>query len=195
MTVLIDLNVLLDVIQRREPHYADSAAVLSRIAAGELEGAVAGHAMTTIYYVVAKFSGRHAAEEAIDWILGSMEVVAESRDVLLRARSLDMDDFEDAVVAAAAERAHADRIVTRKLDDFEHAPVPAVTPRELLIELDDLDETLQEEEAEQEKAYRDLLTELGTADDGEVQAALEDREATAPEEGATESLGDRLHSR
>ncbi len=137
MNVLVDLDVLLDVIQRREPHYADSADVLSRIAGGELEGTVAGHAITTIDYIVSKFSGRGAAEKAVDWILGELDIVSEGRDVLLRARSLDMDDFEDAVVAAAAERAHCDQIVTRNLDDFEHAPVPAVTPRELVIDLDD----------------------------------------------------------
>ena len=136
MKILVDLNVLLDVLQRREPHYPDSADVLSRIARGELEGAVAGHAITTIYYLVARFAGRSAAEEAIDWILGDLGVVAEGRDLFLRARSLNMGDFEDAVLAAAAERTHADRIVTRNIDDFKHAPVPAITPRELLIDLD-----------------------------------------------------------
>jgi hypothetical protein len=30
MKILVDLNVLLDVIQRREPHYAASAALLGR---------------------------------------------------------------------------------------------------------------------------------------------------------------------
>jgi len=133
--VLVDLNVLLDVIQRREPHYAASAEVLSLIAAGELDGAVAGHALTTIDYVVSRFAGRKSADEAVDWILGGMEVVAEGRDVFLRPRSFEMKDFEDAVVAAAAEQAHADRVVTRNVDDFEHSPVPAVTPRELLAEL------------------------------------------------------------
>jgi len=48
---------------------------------------------------------------------------------------------------------------------------------------------------EQEEAYRDLLAELGTADDDEVQAALEDRETAAAEESATENLSDRLNSR
>jgi len=133
--VLVDLNVLLDVIQRREPHYAASAEILSLVAAGELDGAVAGHAITTIYYVVSRFAGRKSADEAVDWILGGMEVVAEGRDVFLRARNFEMDDFEDAVVVAAAEQAHADRVVTRNLDDFEHSLVAAVTPLELLAEL------------------------------------------------------------
>ena len=43
---------------------------------------------------------------------------------------------------------------------------------------------------EQEEAFRDLLEELGTADDDEVQVALEDRAATTEEEGVTESLSD-----
>lgn len=133
MKVLVDLNILLDVIQRREPHYAASAEILSRIAAGEIEGAVAGHALTTIYYVVSKFAGRQSANRAVDWILRDLEVVPEGRDLFLRARGLKVDDFEDAVVASAAEKTHCDWIVTRNVDDFVSAPVPAVTPLELSI--------------------------------------------------------------
>lgn len=129
--VLLDLNLLLDVIQRREPHYPHSAAVLSRVAAGELVGAVPGHALTTIHYIVSRFQGAEAADEAVDWMLGRLEVVAEGRDTFLRARGLGFRDFEDAVVASAAEQARCDRIVTRNVDDFRDSPVVAVTPQEL----------------------------------------------------------------
>lgn len=131
MKVLLDLNVLLDVIQKREPHYAASAAVLSRIASGEVEGAVAAHALTTIHYVVAKLAGRERALQAIDWLLGELEIVPEDRETLLRARGLGMDDFEDAVVAAAAERSDCDHVVTPNVGDFDASPVSAVSPGEL----------------------------------------------------------------
>jgi predicted nucleic acid-binding protein len=129
--VLLDLNVLLDVIQKREPHYAASAAILSRIASGEIEGAVAAHAMTTIHYIVAKLAGRERALQAIDWLLGELEIIPEDRETLLRARGLGMGDFEDAVVAAAAERSGCDHVVTRNVGDFDPSPVPAVSPGEL----------------------------------------------------------------
>lgn len=135
MRVLVDLNVLLDVLQRREPHYAASADVLSRVARGEIQGAVPGHAVTTIYYLVTRFAGRASAERAIDWLLRDLQVVAEDRELFLRARSLEMNDFEDAVVAAAAEKIRCDWIVSRNVDDFAKAPVPAVTPLELLVGL------------------------------------------------------------
>ncbi len=131
MKVLVDLNVLLDVIQKREPHYRASAAVLSHIARGELGGAVPGHALTTVHYLVSRFADRDSANETIDWILGDFEVIGEGRDIMLRARGLPMEGFEDAVVAAAAETIHCDWIITRNLTDFKASPIPAITPKEL----------------------------------------------------------------
>ena len=135
MKVLLDLNVLLDVIQEREPHYAASAEILSRIAWGELEGAVPGHALTTIHYVASKFGDREIGDEAVEWMLKEVEIVGEDRELFLRARSLGLRDFEDAVVASAAEHACCDYVVTRNVGDFAGSPVPAITPGELTAEL------------------------------------------------------------
>ena len=135
MKILLDLNVLLDVIQRREPYYAASAGVLSRVVDGEIVGAVPGHALTTIHYVVSKLAGQEQGLQAIDWLLAEMEVVPEDREIFLRARSLSMQDFEDAVVAAAAEAAGCDYVVTRNVGDFKASPVLSVSPQELEAEL------------------------------------------------------------
>lgn len=132
MKVLVDLNVLLDVIQKREPHLQASASILSLVAEGEIRGAVAGHAVTTIYYLVEKYGDKAAADLAVDWILSELEIIAESRDLFLRARALEMVDFEDAVVASAAETVDCDWIVTRNAEDFKKSPVPPVTPGELV---------------------------------------------------------------
>ncbi len=137
MRVLVDLNVLLDVIQRREPHYAASARALSVAVAGGIEAAVPGHAVTTLHYVVAKHAGRAAADAVVDWLLSDFEVVAEDKTVLLRARGLGFSDFEDAVVAAAAEKSHSTAIVTRNVSDFVSSPVPAMTPAEILVRIDE----------------------------------------------------------
>ena len=47
MKWMFDLNVLLDVIQQREPFYSASARALSQILRGEVTGCLAGHALTT----------------------------------------------------------------------------------------------------------------------------------------------------
>lgn len=136
MKILVDLNVLLDVIEEREPHYAASAEVLSRIAWGEIEAAIPGHALTTVHYVLSKRDGKALGDRGVDWVLSELEIVPEGRELFLRARSLRMPDFEDAVVSSAAEQARCDRIVTRNIEDFNHSHVLAVTPVELCVELD-----------------------------------------------------------
>lgn len=135
MKVLVDLNVVLDVLVNREPHVAASAGVLSRIVHGEIEGAVAGHAVTTIYYLLTKLADREQADEGVDWLLDRLEIVPEGTELFRRARTLDLPDFEDSVVATAAEIAGCDRIVTRNLGDLEGSPVIAMTPAELLVDL------------------------------------------------------------
>lgn len=128
--ILLDLNVLLDVIQRREPHYGPAARVLGRVVAGELAGYMPSHGVTTIHYVVQRLLGAEKADQAVDWLLGKLSVVPEDASTFLRARNLGFKDFEDAVVASAAEQAKCERILTRNIDDFAKSPVTAVTPEE-----------------------------------------------------------------
>ena len=49
MRVLIDTNVVLDLLQEREPFVEDAARLFARIDAGEIEGLIAATTMTNIY--------------------------------------------------------------------------------------------------------------------------------------------------
>ena len=135
MKVMLDLNVLLDVVQRREPHFAASAGVLAMAARGDVRALVPSHCLTTLYYIIAKHTNRLKADRAVDWVLSNLRIKSAERNEFLRARSLDMKDFEDAVVAAIAESAGCRYVITRNATDFGVSPVPALTPEELLAEL------------------------------------------------------------
>ena len=132
MKVLLDLNILVDVFEQREPHYAASAKILSLGIEKTIELLIPGHAPATIHYLTARTIGRAMADEALDWMLASFELAPATREVYLRARALHFRDFEDGVVAAVAEAEHCDYIVTRNLRDFAESPVKAVSPAELL---------------------------------------------------------------
>ena len=107
--------------------------MLESVLHGEEQGALSAHAATTIHYLVARYADRAAADRALGWMLQHLNVCAVGRDGLERARSLGWFDFEDAVVAAAAERAGCDCIVTRNVKDFEGSPVTVLTPQEWLL--------------------------------------------------------------
>ena len=133
MKVMLDLSVVLDVVQRREPFYEASAEVLSQAVEGRNVACLPAHALTTLHYIVAKYAGREQAGTMVDWVLAHLEVVPQDRTQFIRARSLALDDFEDAALASAAEAAGCELIITRNLADFGSSPVRAITPEELLL--------------------------------------------------------------
>ena len=132
MKVLLDLNVLLDVVQNRVPHFRDSAEVVSRARAGEIQALIPAHAVTTLHYVIAKAAGQSKADQTVDWLLTHFEVAPAGKDIFRRARELALADFEDAVVASLAEATQCGNVITRNEADFVRSPVAAVSPTAFL---------------------------------------------------------------
>jgi predicted nucleic acid-binding protein len=125
LTVLVDTNIILDVVLAREPWVDDATRLLDAIAQGQARGWVAGHAVTTVYYVVDQARGRTAAVTAISDLLEILPVVPLASDDFRRALSLGLRDYEDAVQAAACLQVGAQFLVTRNARDFRGAPVTA----------------------------------------------------------------------
>ncbi len=132
--LLVDVNVLLDVLARREPHFRQSAAVVDQVVRGGIPGAVAASTVTTLHFLVKREKGPHTAGEAVDWVLRHFSIAPTGEAENVRARSIGMADFEDAVVAATAESYGCTAIVTRNVKDFAYSPVRAVLPSELRID-------------------------------------------------------------
>jgi|SRR5688572_18513194 len=132
MRILADLNVLLDVAQNRIPHYSASEEVLRRARLAEYEALIPAHAITTLHYVLRKWSGLNLAEQTICSLLASFTVAPADSSTFQRALDLSFPDFEDPVVAALAESSHCDYIVSRNSGDFLKSPVPAISPAQFL---------------------------------------------------------------
>ena len=135
MKITVDLNVLLDVAQNRLPHYHASEEVLHRARLSEYAVVLPGHALTTLHYIIEKYSGTDLANQTVDGFLADFAVHPVDKANFQRARQLPLKDFEDAVVAVVAEATGSDYIVTRNVADFAGSPVPAITPIEFLEEL------------------------------------------------------------
>ena len=140
MTVTVDINVLLDVFQMRQPHYAASAQVLSLVTAGTLTGVCPAHGLTTLYYLVRKHASKADAEAAMDRVLRHFQIGNLEAAGWQKARRLPFTDFEDAVVATVAEATASTFIVTRNTEDFAGSPVPAITPSDFLGQFENADE-------------------------------------------------------
>ena len=135
MKVTLDINVLLDVFQKREPHYAASAQVVGMVTSGTLAGVCPAHGLTTLYYLVRKHGSKPDAEDAMDQVLRHFQIGNLEAADWQQARGLSFADFEDAVVATVAKATASVFIITRNVDDFAGSPVPAITPADFLSQL------------------------------------------------------------
>lgn len=133
MKLLIDTNVILDILLKREPFFADSYQALRTAIDNDDECCISVTAATDIFYILRK--ALQSAEQA-KMYLGNLSQLAEFTDVLaidaIDALSSDVADYEDAVVESVAFRIGADYILTRNIKDYVNFKVPAVTPTDLL---------------------------------------------------------------
>jgi predicted nucleic acid-binding protein len=134
--ILFDTNVLLDVLLAREPFVEVSATLFDANVRGAVDGVVGATTVTTIYYLVARERRAATAQHHVKELLRLFDVAPVSRRVLVQAMDAGFDDYEDAVLAAAADGAGCDGIVTRNETDFGSAALPVYTPAELLTILD-----------------------------------------------------------
>ena len=137
MDLMLDTNIILDHIGRREPFYELSRKVCLLGVVQEANAYISVNMLTDIYYLLRKDYGSDAAQEMIEKNLSFLQVVGVSPEDAKRALSLRWSDFEDCLVAQCAEKIKADYIVTRNVKDFKAASVEAITPEELFARLKD----------------------------------------------------------
>jgi predicted nucleic acid-binding protein len=130
--VFLDLNIVLDVLQKREPFFPSSAALLSLAETGEIHAFLAAHSVTTLFYLVQKGRSSAEARAVITSLLQFLCIAPVTQTTIEQALSLDTPDFEDAVQMIAALQVKADCLVTRNPRDFEPALLPVFQPVEFL---------------------------------------------------------------
>ncbi|MDR1322762.1 MAG: PIN domain-containing protein [Gracilibacteraceae bacterium] len=131
MILLLDTNVVLDILTKRSG-YEDSRAVLRHCETGCVEGFVSAVTVTDVMYILRKHIDQGTVRDSVQTLLSIVGVAGVLKGDIAAAFISGMKDFEDAVQASCAARTKADYIVTRNVKDFEHSPIPAVSPDDML---------------------------------------------------------------
>ncbi|GAB4499481.1 MAG: hypothetical protein OHK0052_14620 [Anaerolineales bacterium] len=132
LRVLFDLNVLLDVLQQRQPFYSNSARALACAELGLVQGWVAPHSLTTLFYLYAKWQSPETARVVLTDLLRIVSVTTVNASTIQTALALPYRDFEDAVQVASAAQAALTHVVTRNRRDFQPELLPTLEPSDLV---------------------------------------------------------------
>ena len=133
MRVLIDTNVVLDWLARREPFFSNAEAVMVECITGNVEGYLTSHMLTDLFYILRKDFDIAKRKRLLLSLCDHFQIIPE--DSLAMATVLtneDWHDLEDGLQIWRASLLGLDYIITRNVKDFAKSTVPALSPEEFM---------------------------------------------------------------
>jgi predicted nucleic acid-binding protein len=131
-SILIDINVFLDVLQKREPFYNASAELLAEVETGRVDGFIAAHSVTTLFYLIQKGNSPAHARATVTNLLQFIKILQIDQNTIEQALNLNFRDFEDAVQMISAVQQKVDCLITRNVKDYQPALLPVMQPVDFL---------------------------------------------------------------
>jgi len=136
MNVLIDTNVILDLLLRREPVYENAARINILSENGYIRSYISASAVTDIFYIAKKeLKDKHTVNELLKNLLKTTRIASVTESGVHEALDMEWDDFEDAIQYVAGRNVSADRIITRNPDDFVNSEIIIVSPDEFIKQI------------------------------------------------------------
>jgi len=131
--LLIDTNIVIDLLSKRDKFYDEAADLFSRADKKELELTISSLTFANTNYILSKLKSAKDARE----ILRKFKVLVEllSLDDKITELALSDDnfpDFEDGLQYYSAIENQIDIIITRNKKDFKNSKIPVLTAKEFL---------------------------------------------------------------
>jgi predicted nucleic acid-binding protein len=136
---LLDTNVLIDYLTRREPFGEDATELMQAGVAGETRLYAASLSFANIEYIVRRQTSSAQARQLLLRLVQLVEILPVDAATIRQALASDFSDFEDGIqyfVALAQPAMHA--IVTRDPKGFRASTLPIISVVQALTELDAL---------------------------------------------------------
>jgi predicted nucleic acid-binding protein len=132
-SLLIDTNIVIDLLAKRDPFYIDAALLFSMADKKLLKLGVSSLTFANTNYLLLKVKTHDEAKA----ILRKFKLLADvlpldAKIVDLALNDTDFTDFEDALQYYTAIENNLDAIITRNLKDFKKSKIPVMTAEQYL---------------------------------------------------------------
>lgn len=131
--ILIDTNIVIDLLSKREKYYNEAAVLFSRADKKELVLTISSLTFANTNYILTKLKSAKEARE----ILRKFKVLVtlltlDDKITELALSDDDFPDFEDGLQYYSAIENQIDVIITRNKKDFKKSKIPVLTAKEFL---------------------------------------------------------------
>ncbi|GAA4241124.1 PIN domain-containing protein [Winogradskyella damuponensis] len=131
--LLIDTNIVIDLLSKREKFYDEAADLFSRADKKELTLAISSLTFANTNYILTKLKSAKEAREILRKFKVLVEVLSLDDKITELALSDDnFPDFEDGLQYYSAIENQIEIIITRNKKDFKNSKIPILTAKEFL---------------------------------------------------------------
>ncbi|MBK9397278.1 MAG: PIN domain-containing protein [Saprospiraceae bacterium] len=131
--LLIDTNIVMDLLSKREKFYDEAAALFSRADKKELVLTISSLTFANTNYILTKLKSAKEAREILRKFKVLVELLNLDDKVTELALSDDsFPDFEDGLQYYSAIENQIDVIITRNKKDFKNSKIPVLSTKEFL---------------------------------------------------------------
>jgi predicted nucleic acid-binding protein len=135
MKLFIDTNVLIDLIDKREPFYNDIAIISSLAENQQFKLVASSISFINTFYVISKKIDAKLVIDALKKYRLICDVSNVDEIIIDKSLISNFNDFEDAVQYYSAIHHQCDIFITRNKKDFKNAEIPVMTPEEFLVSI------------------------------------------------------------
>lgn len=131
--LLIDTNIVIDLLSKREKFYDEAADLFSRADKNELELTISSLTFANTNYILSKLKSAEEAKQILRKFKVLVELLCLDDKITELALSDDnFPDFEDGLQYYSAIENEIDVIITRNKKDFKNSKIPVLTAKEFL---------------------------------------------------------------
>ena len=128
MNLLLDTNIIIDYVGRREPFYQAAEKIFIAGFYRDVKLWVSVQSIKDAYYVLSGLANQIHVQRALRRMLDAVSLVSLSAEDATRGLFLEWDDYEGCIISLCAHRAKADYIITRDLKGFARSSTPTLSP-------------------------------------------------------------------
>ena len=131
--ILIDLNIILDFLNKRNFHQ-EAAQLINICVENKLSGYICAHEVTTLsYFLLKEQKDKTKVINTITALLDIFHVIPIDESILRDSLISPITDYEDAVIEVSSMKANIDYIISRNISDFKSSRIPTYTPEQFFI--------------------------------------------------------------